>query len=96
MKKHIKKVHDGKTSKGAPNNCQILTNNSDPKLPKGASRQDIFQFSISNAKTYEENAKSAKRKFVLIEKETSTIDSPSKRPNSEIMDKLGTIGFIRL
>ena len=94
MKKYIKKVHAGKTSKGGPNNCQILPNNSEPKLPKGASnvvagpRQNISHFSKFknfNAKTCEENVKSAKRKFVSIEKETSTIESPSKRPNSETM-----------
>ena len=90
----MKIVHDGKTNKktnkGIPNVCRILANNSELKLPKGAnkvlagSRQDISQFNFY-AETCEENAKSAKRKFILIEKETSTIDSPSKRPNSEIM-----------
>ena len=38
---------------------------------------------FSQAKTCDDNVKSVKRKYFIIETETSTINSPSKRPNSE-------------
>ena len=44
------------------------------------SRQLRIKSKILNATACENNAKRVKRKFITIEHETSTIDSPSKRP----------------
>ena len=44
------------------------------------SRQLSIKSKNFNATTCENNAKRVKRKFITIEHETSTIDSPSKRP----------------
>ena len=49
---------------------------------KTGSRQARLKSENFNATTCENNVKRAKRKFLVIEHETSTIDSPSKRPNN--------------
>ena len=86
LKKHIQEIHESSLDIGEQNSYQNFAFNK--FLPKGdikmktGSRQVKLKIENFNATTCENNVKRAKRKFLVIEHETSTMDSPSKRPNN--------------
>ena len=75
LKTHVERTHD--------ENYKPIEPIGDLKIVAGI-RQNIPNSKVfSHAQTCDINVKSAKRKYAAIEIATGTINSPSKRPNSE-------------